>query len=207
MSESDPLGKVLDDPGLDRVIAQGRRLPFLVLVQLLEELAPGRARVGEEGPLYDEPSAPGYRLLFGDLPLKRVEAGAPGVPIEINVETPPAAAGRRGGGGFGFSGGRRGGGGGTTTSVGGVSALNGDVSISPSRLIVRRRLCDGRIVPIEVDLYRARLYPEEDILIQPRDLLLLQYTCGEATMAFIERHLLAGSLFGLAAAQVSTGNR
>ncbi|MBX3443091.1 MAG: hypothetical protein KF774_11855 [Planctomyces sp.] len=94
--------------------------------------------------------------------------------------------------------------GGPTQSVGGVSALNGDVSVSPSRVIVRRRFADGRIVPIEVDLYRARLRAEEDILIMPRDLILLEYTCGEATLAFIERHLLAGALFGVAAAQMTT---
>jgi hypothetical protein len=48
-----------------------------------------------DGPLYDESSRAGYRVLFGELPLKKVEAGAPGVPIEmIN----PAAGGRGGGG-------------------------------------------------------------------------------------------------------------
>jgi hypothetical protein len=99
------------------------------------------------------------------------------------------------------------GGSGAMSSPGGVSSLNGDVTISPSRVIVRRRLEDGRIVPIEVDLYRARLRPEEDILIQPRDLIMLQYKCGEATLAFIERHLLAGALFGVAAAQLSTGSQ
>jgi hypothetical protein len=100
-----------------------------------------------------------------------------------------------------------GGAGGAMSSSGGVSALNADVTISPSRVIVRRRLDDGQIVPIEVDLYRARLRPEEDIIIQPRDLILLQYKCGEATLAFIERHLLAGALFGVAAAQLSTGSK
>jgi hypothetical protein len=99
-----------------------------------------------------------------------------------------------------------GGGSGPMTSSGGVSALNGDVTISPSRVIIRRRLEDGQIVPIEVDLYRARLKPEEDIIIQPRDLIMLQYKCGEATLAFIERHLLAGALFGVAAASLSTGS-
>jgi hypothetical protein len=99
-----------------------------------------------------------------------------------------------------------GGGGGAMTSSGGVSALNADVTISPSRVIIRRRLEDGRIVPLEVDLYRARLKAEEDIIIQPRDLILLQYKCGEATLAFIERHLLAGALFGVAAAQLTTGS-
>lgn len=98
------------------------------------------------------------------------------------------------------------GGGGINQSSGGVSSLNGDVTVSPSRVIIRRRFEDGRIVPIEVDLYRARLKAEEDIILQPRDLVLLQYKCGEATLAFIERHLLAGALFGVAAAQLSTGN-
>lgn len=63
-----------------------------------------------EGPLYDEPSAPGYRLLFGDLPLKRVEAGAAGVAIDVVPPAAPATpggrGGQRGGGGFGFAGGR-----------------------------------------------------------------------------------------------------
>ncbi len=36
-----------------------------------------------EGPLYDESSRAGYRLLFGDLPLKKVAAEASGVRIEI----------------------------------------------------------------------------------------------------------------------------
>ncbi len=35
---------------------------------------------------------------------------------------------------------------------------------------------------------------------------MLQYKCGEATLAFIDRHLLAGALFGLAASQFTTGN-
>ena len=49
-----------------------------------------------EGPLYDESSRAGYRLLFGDLPMKKVEAEAPGVAIQmVNL----AAGGRRGGGG------------------------------------------------------------------------------------------------------------
>jgi hypothetical protein len=49
-----------------------------------------------EGPLYDESSRAGYRLLFGDMPMKKVEADAPGVAIQV-VNTAPT--GRRGGGG------------------------------------------------------------------------------------------------------------
>ena len=36
-----------------------------------------------EGPLYDEQSTSGYRLLFGDLPLAKVKSGAPGVSLSI----------------------------------------------------------------------------------------------------------------------------
>ena len=71
-----------------------------------------------EGPLYDEPSAPGYRMLFGDLPLTKVEAGVPGVGIDVVPDLPAPGGGRgRGGrgngpagngGGFGFAGGVRG---------------------------------------------------------------------------------------------------
>ena len=36
-----------------------------------------------EGPLYDEHSTAGYRLLFGDLPLAQVKNGAPGVALSV----------------------------------------------------------------------------------------------------------------------------
>jgi hypothetical protein len=36
-----------------------------------------------EGPLYDEATDAGYRLMFGDLPLTRVETGAPGVAVPV----------------------------------------------------------------------------------------------------------------------------
>ena len=43
-----------------------------------------------------------------------------------------------------------------TASMGGQSALNNDVSISASHIIILRYLPDGRMVPIEIDLYTAR---------------------------------------------------
>jgi hypothetical protein len=36
-----------------------------------------------EGPLYDAATGAGYRLLFGDLPLERVDAGSPGVAVPV----------------------------------------------------------------------------------------------------------------------------
>ena len=93
--------------------------------------------------------------------------------------------------------------GGGTRAIGGVSALNQDVTISASKLIVVRKLADGTSVPIEVDLNRAKqdMTGRENIIIQPGDYLYLQYSCVEAIAAFFERHLLEGALFGVAAAQ------
>jgi hypothetical protein len=54
-----------------------------------------------DGPLYDESSRAGYRLLFGDLPMKKVAASEPGVPVDVVTVT---AGGRRGGGGGGRGG-------------------------------------------------------------------------------------------------------
>lgn len=87
---------------------------------------------------------------------------------------------------------------GTSRAVGGVSALNNDVSISPSTAIVLRKLPDGGEVPVKIDLYRARTDLSERIVIQPGDFILLQYTPLEAVAAFFERHLLETALFAVA---------
>jgi hypothetical protein len=86
----------------------------------------------------------------------------------------------------------------------GRSALNSDVSISPSEAIILRKLPNDTQVPILVNLYRARRYPAERINIQPGDYILVQYTKLEAVGAFIERHILESALFGVAAAQVNS---
>jgi hypothetical protein len=99
----------------------------------------------------------------------------------------------------------RGNAGGTNKSVGGVSALNNDVSISPSTAIVLRKLPDGGEIPVKVDLYRARTDLSERIIIQPGDYILLQYTPLEAIAAFFERHLLESALFALAAQSFNSG--
>lgn len=89
---------------------------------------------------------------------------------------------------------------------GGRSALNSDVSISPSQAVIVRQLPNDTQVPILVDLYRARTQPSERINIQPGDYIIVQYTKMEAVGAFIERHILESALFGVAAAQLSTSN-
>ena len=87
----------------------------------------------------------------------------------------------------------------------GRSALNNDVTISASQAVILRKLPNGSQVPILVDLYRARKFRSERMLIEPGDYIILQYTKTEAIGAFFERHILESALFGLAAAQLSTG--
>jgi hypothetical protein len=96
---------------------------------------------------------------------------------------------------------------GSPRSIGGVSALNQDVTISASKVIVLRKMADGSQLPIEVDLNKVKreMTGTENIIVQPGDFLILQYSCIEAVGAFIERHLLEGALFTLAGSQF-TGN-
>jgi hypothetical protein len=56
-----------------------------------------------EGPFYDDDYASGYRLLFGDLPLHRVDPKAVGVSLE-GIPGMGGGAGARGGRGFGGGG-------------------------------------------------------------------------------------------------------
>jgi hypothetical protein len=47
-----------------------------------------------EGPLYDETSSSGYKLLFGDLPMRRLpDSAAPGVALQVVAPRPPGDAG------------------------------------------------------------------------------------------------------------------
>ncbi|MCA9079479.1 MAG: polysaccharide biosynthesis/export family protein, partial [Planctomycetaceae bacterium] len=75
-------------------------------------------------------------------------------------------------------------------SIGGISALNQDVSNSASRLLIIRKLCNGQTARIEVDVIKAMKYDHENILVQPGDMLILQYTFPEACAAFTQRFLL-----------------
>lgn len=90
-------------------------------------------------------------------------------------------------------------------SSGGVSALNRDVTPSASRLLIIRKVT-GQQVQIEVDLYKALKYPHENIVVQPGDLLLLQYTPCEAIGAFFQRNLFEGALLGIAAGSLRGGS-
>ncbi len=90
-------------------------------------------------------------------------------------------------------------------SAGGVSALNQDISTSASRLAIIRTLPNGKRITIEVDLRKAMRYREENIRIQPGDVLVLQYTFPEAIGAFTQRYLLEGAVFGIAAGILTQG--
>ncbi len=86
--------------------------------------------------------------------------------------------------------------------LGGVSAINGDVTISASNVIMLRKLPDCSQVEIKIDLYEALKDPCERVIIQPGDIVMLRYTRLEAFGAFFERNLLESALFGVAATQV-----
>ena len=84
-------------------------------------------------------------------------------------------------------------------SAGGNTALNGDVTESGSRVVVLRTLPGGAKIPIEVDFYKAVTHPEEhNILIQPGDVIIVQYTAAEAVYAFVQKNFLESALFGFA---------
>ncbi len=92
-------------------------------------------------------------------------------------------------------------------SSGGVSALNRDVTPGASRLIILRQVGCQQRVTVEVDLYKALRYPHENILVQPSDMLILQYTPIEAVLAFTQRNLFEGALLGIAAGQLTGGSQ
>ena len=51
--------------------------------------------------------------------------------------------------------------------------------VPPSQAIVIRKLPDGSQIPIKIDLNRALTDSSERILIQPDDIVMVRYTCGE----------------------------
>ena len=90
-------------------------------------------------------------------------------------------------------------------SSGGVSALNRDITPAASRLLILRKVGCNQQLTVEVDLYKALRYPHENILVQPSDMLILQYTPCEAVLAFTQRNLFEGALLGIAAGSLQGG--
>jgi protein involved in polysaccharide export with SLBB domain len=57
----------------------------------------------------------------------------------------------------------------------------------PSLLTVLRHTPHGRVVPIRVDLNRALCDPRESLIVQPRDVLILQETPCEAVARYVSQ--------------------
>ncbi len=57
--------------------------------------------------------------------------------------------------------------------------------IPPTRAIISRTLCDGRIIKIRVNVTKALSDPAERLIIQPNDIVMLQYTPGQASGNFL----------------------
>jgi hypothetical protein len=103
-----------------------------------------------EGPFYNESMGAGYRLLFGELPMRRLEAGQKGVMLEVSA---PPLQGRAGFGGPGARGGGRGGRGGARTREVAVEVVSENPAKDAERLL--RRLME-----------RAYRRPVEDAHVQ-----------------------------------------
>jgi hypothetical protein len=92
-------------------------------------------------------------------------------------------------------------GGGFANRMGGISSMNQDISVSASDVVILRQMPGGNQIPIKTDLNKALHDPKYRIRIQPGDYVILQYKPHKAVAAFVERNLLAGGLFSLAAVQ------
>ncbi|MCG6155285.1 polysaccharide biosynthesis/export family protein [Rubinisphaera margarita] len=85
---------------------------------------------------------------------------------------------------------------GNPKSIGGPSVLNQDVSVGASKAIIARPLPEGGQMQISIDLAKAMHDPAQQIIIKPGDRIYLRYTFPEACLAYLERHLLEGSIIG-----------
>lgn len=68
--------------------------------------------------------------------------------------------------------------------------------IPPSRAIVIRKACNGQTVAIRVDLKKAISDSSQRLLIQPEDMILVQYTCPEQVANFFLRAFQINYLLG-----------
>lgn len=99
------------------------------------------------------------------------------------------ANGQIGAGGSGVGG--MGGGGNAGGSVGG-----GGVLFPPTRAIVVRKLCNGSSVAIRVNTQKALTDPTQQVLVQPEDLIILQYTVCEEVANVLIRAFNINYIFG-----------
>lgn len=68
--------------------------------------------------------------------------------------------------------------------------------IPPSKAIVIRKTCNGQTIAMRVDLRQAISDSSQRILIQPEDMILVQFTCAEEIGNFLLRSLQINYLLG-----------
>lgn len=78
---------------------------------------------------------------------------------------------------------------------GGGSSMSNS-PIPPSRAIVVRKTCNGQTIAIRVDLKKAISDSSQRILIQPEDMILVEYTCPEQVANFLLRSFQINYLLG-----------
>jgi hypothetical protein len=59
---------------------------------------------------------------------------------------------------------------------GGTSSQAATFGVPPSDLVVIRKMPDGSVIPIAINLTTAMINSSENILVKPGDTLLLRYT-------------------------------
>jgi protein involved in polysaccharide export with SLBB domain len=118
-----------------------------------------------------------------------ISGGAQLIPRDYDIDILQAIA--VSGGSFG-SGGTGLGRAGNQNSGGG----NSSSPIPPSRAIVIRKTCNGQTVAIRVDLRRAITDSNQRLLIQPEDMILVQYTLAEEIANFALRAFQINYLLG-----------
>ena len=75
---------------------------------------------------------------------------------------------------------------------------NNFTPIPPSRAIIVRKTCNGQTIAIRVDLRQAITDTSQRILIQPDDMILVQFTCPEQIANFFLRAFQINYLLGTA---------
>ena len=118
-----------------------------------------------------------------------INGGAYPIPRDYDIDVLQAIA--LSGGSFGA--------GGSGLARAGMMSGSGSANnapIPPSRAIVIRKMCNGQTVAMRVDLRKAISDPNENILVQPEDMILVQFTCAEEIANFLLRSFQINYLLG-----------
>src|SRR5207249_3797063 len=90
-------------------------------------------------------------------------------------------------------------------NVAGTFVTSGIGSPSPSLLTVLRRTPNGGQVAIRVDLNTAMTDPRERILVQPRDILILQETPQQAFARYVSEVFRFSIVYNFLSSSRATG--